>query len=64
MRHNVDAQKLIWEMDMARVMQLIYCDATNRGAVMRYANAIESESTNRKLEELERNLEQWQSEHQ
>jgi len=57
----VNFATVFWDYDVARVMQLLYCEALKNGAVMRYAKAVESTETNRKLEQLERNLEQWQS---
>lgn len=63
-RHNLPAEKLIWETDVSRVMQLIFCESSKNGNILRYTNSIESESTNRKLEQLERNLTEWQSEQQ
>lgn len=43
-------------------MQILYCEALKNGATLFYSKAVESEETTRKLQQLERNLEQWQSE--
>jgi hypothetical protein len=61
-RHGLKLDHLLWDMESARLMQLLYCEPISRGATMRYAAAIEDQHTNKKLEQLERNLEQWQSE--
>lgn len=63
-RHGIRSDVMIWDMDISRAIQLMFCDSIKNGAVMRYTNAVESESTNQKLEQLERNLKQWQSEQQ
>lgn len=41
MRHSVCADRLIWDMDMAKVMQLIHADGIRNGVVYQWSNFFE-----------------------
>jgi hypothetical protein len=63
-RHGLKLEHVLWEMDAARIMQLLYCESVKNGHQLRYAMAVEDSKTNKQFEQLERNLIEWQSEHQ
>jgi hypothetical protein len=48
-------------MDFVRVLQLLYCESIKNGHTLRYLVTVEDKKTNDKLDQLERNLEQWLS---
>lgn len=62
LRHGIPLDVILWDMDCSRVLQLLYCESIKNGHTLNYAIAVEDEKTNKKLEQLERNLEQWLSE--
>jgi hypothetical protein len=61
LRHGIQIETILWEMDCARVLQLLYCESIKNGHTLRYSVTVEDKKTNDKLDQLERNLEQWLS---
>lgn len=64
LRHGKSSDWILWDLDFARAMQLMYCESIKNGNTMHYSLIVEDKKTNDKLDQLERNLEQWLSEQQ
>jgi|LakMenEpi03Aug12_release.lakeMendotaPanAssembly.Ray.scaffolds.fasta_scaffold4009583_1 hypothetical protein len=64
LRHGINSNLLIWDTELARTIQIIYAESVRNGAMMRYKEAVESDETNKKFEQLESQFDAWLSEQQ
>jgi hypothetical protein len=64
LRHGINSNLLIWDTELARTIQIIYAESVRNGAMMRYKEAVESDETNKKFEQLEAKFDAWLLEQQ